>query len=82
VALSERAALAQRCTKRRFELGCRRSQTLATKCLATTTGRRPWRVGAHATVRAFPDYGVVVDSVNVRVLLYVPVRSASVAPMC
>ena len=29
-----------------------------------------------------PSYGVVVDSVNVSVLLYAPVRSASLAPMC
>jgi hypothetical protein len=27
-------------------------------------------------------YGVVVESVNVRVLLYTPVRSAWVGPMC
>jgi len=27
-------------------------------------------------------YGFVVDNVNVSVLLYVPVRSASFAPMC
>src|SRR3954468_6492607 len=31
--------------------------------------------------RRGPDHGVVVDSVNVRVLLYAPVRSASLAPI-
>jgi hypothetical protein len=36
-------------------------------------------LGGIAAVRA---YGVVVDSVNVSVLAYVPVRRASVAPMC
>ena len=30
---------------------------------------------------AASDYGVVVDRVNVSVLLYVPVRSASLAPI-
>ena len=29
-----------------------------------------------------PTYGFVVESVNVSVVLYVPVRSASLAPMC
>ncbi len=44
-------------------------------------GGGPRRQRRVAPPRPAPDHGVVVDSVKVRVLLYVPVRSASLAPM-
>ena len=44
----------------------------------TTTGRRR---DAPAPRLAGPLYGFVVESVNVSVLLYVPVRSGSLAPI-
>src|SRR5690349_6192009 len=49
----------------------RRGEGLCSAAAATPGGRRGSRSG----------HGVVVDSVNVRVLLYVPVRSASLAPI-
>ena len=43
--------------------------------------RQPGRVGTRLGCFAALSYGVVVESAKVRVLLYVPARSTSVAPM-
>ena len=48
----------------------------AAQSLRGVAGRRP-----HAGAPETPLYGFVVDSVNVSVLLYVPVRSGSLAPI-
>ena len=55
------------------------------RCCSCSCARRARAgSGARRTIPAGPRpsvYGVVVDSVNVSVLLYVPVRSASLAPI-
>src|SRR5689334_12730953 len=48
----------------------------------STAGTLPGAACGAAPGAVVPPYGWVVDSVNVRVLLYVPVRSASLASTC
>src|SRR4051812_47076979 len=68
--------------RRGGECGGRRDDrsSFGERRLARRGERSSWR-GGHASDRRARDHGVVVDSVNVSVFEYAPVRSASEAPM-
>src|SRR5262245_12317268 len=74
-------AVKRRSAARRIRSRCSRPSGVLVRGRVAAIGEQAYAPVAKLRP-ARSAYGVVVDSVNVSVLLYVPVRSASLAPMC